>query len=100
MEVTVKIVNTPHSKGRAMIWGKEYYIQLNPENNFYDLKKEMNHIFSKIIQIPTNFTFSFMDHNFQKVENNKQIKNTFTSQKELDIFDNDEHIFYLYFHIL
>ena len=100
MEITIKIVNTPHKKGGSMIWGKEYYVQINPENNFNDLKKEMNDIFSKILKIPDNITFSFMDHNFLKLENNLIIKNTFTSQKTLDIIDNDEHIFYLYFHCL
>lgn len=100
MEITVKIVNSPHKKGGSMIWGREFYVQINSVNNFNDLKKEMNDIFSKIFEIPNNITFSFMDHNFLKVDNNIKIKNTFTSQNELDIFDKDENIFYLYFHSL
>jgi len=96
MEFTIKIVNTPdHSLFPS---GREYYFLINPEHKVQELIKMIHATINRKIKIPKYLTFSLMTEKNIHLNYDFKINSYFSTDKELDIKDRNENIFYLYFH--
>ena len=88
--ITIKIINT--CDGHRKLFGREFTFNFDISLSFNILKL---------------YLISYLDLNTDKIEiinnskihmnNNYTIKNTMKNKKYLDIIDNFENIFYLYF---
>ena len=88
--ITVKIINTTETT--RDLFGREFSFDFDISLTVDVLKKYLH----SLLELNTE-SFNINDNVNQKLYPNYTLENTMLSRKYLDIIDNNENIFYLYF---